>query len=178
MQEEWACQCPMLAAITMLCATTRRALPPPPSRYVRELEVDYVPLMENSCDPGHVHFTHAGFIGSRDKAGPITVRMLEQASQLQAAAATAAASAAAAAAAAAAAPWFCAVACLAEAGADSSPDEGAQLVLGALTRPALLACAGTCTVLQDEVGVYRFVTEDPNKATFRNLVIKPPCMLW
>ncbi len=57
------------------------ALPPPalPHRYVRELEVDYVPLMENSCDPGHVHFTHAGFIGSRDKAGPITVRMLEQA---------------------------------------------------------------------------------------------------
>ena len=35
-----------------------------------------------------------------------------------------------------------------------------------------------CTVLQDEVGVYRFVTEDPNKATFRNLTLKPPCMLW
>ena len=40
-----------------------------------------MPLMENSCDPGHVHFTHAGFIGSRDRAGPITVRMLEQASK-------------------------------------------------------------------------------------------------
>jgi hypothetical protein len=41
-----------------------------------------------------------------------------------------------------------------------------------------LAVVVHCIVLQDEVGVYRFVTEDPNKATFRNLVIKPPCMLW
>jgi phenylpropionate dioxygenase-like ring-hydroxylating dioxygenase large terminal subunit len=78
-------------ANALLLPQLRRSVQPPaapslsPCRYVRELEVDYVPLMENSCDPGHVHFTHAGFIGSRDKAGPITVRMLEQASQLQAA---------------------------------------------------------------------------------------------
>lgn len=30
------------------------------SWYVREMPVDYVALMENSADPSHVHFTHAG----------------------------------------------------------------------------------------------------------------------
>ncbi|KAI3424952.1 hypothetical protein D9Q98_008334 [Chlorella vulgaris] len=76
--------------------------------YVRDLEVDYLPLMENSADPGHVHFTHAGYIGSPDKAGPITVRVLER----------------------------------------------------------------------DDQGVYRFVCDDPKGATFRNLDLQPPCMLW
>lgn len=28
--------------------------------YVRDMKVDYVALMENSADPAHVHFTHAG----------------------------------------------------------------------------------------------------------------------
>ena len=28
--------------------------------YVRDMAVDYVALMENSADPSHVHFTHAG----------------------------------------------------------------------------------------------------------------------
>ena len=32
------------------------------SWYVREMPVDYVALMENSADPSHVHFTHAGDI--------------------------------------------------------------------------------------------------------------------
>lgn len=63
--------------------------------------------MENSCDPSHVHFTHAGFIGARDRAGPINVKLRDQ-----------------------------------------------------------------------EDGVYTFVSEDPKKASFRNLVLKPPCMLW
>jgi phenylpropionate dioxygenase-like ring-hydroxylating dioxygenase large terminal subunit len=107
--------------------------PPGPTarRYVRDVEVDWVALMENSADPGHVHFTHAGgaraaggrlaparagarlarrpadggrwaeaggrcregerprgitaaaisaagFIGSRDRAGPISIRLIEE----------------------------------------------------------------------------------------------------
>ena len=28
--------------------------------YVRDMQVDYLPLMENSADPSHVHWTHAG----------------------------------------------------------------------------------------------------------------------
>lgn len=31
-------------------------------RYIRDLEVDYLPLLENSCDPGHVHFTHGALV--------------------------------------------------------------------------------------------------------------------
>lgn len=41
--------------------------------------MDYLALLENSADPSHVHFTHAGFIGGRDRAGPIAVRLVEQA---------------------------------------------------------------------------------------------------
>lgn len=48
------------------------------ARYVREQQVDYVPLMENSSDPAHVHFTHAGYIGARDRAGPLAVRLVQQ----------------------------------------------------------------------------------------------------
>lgn len=47
------------------------------SWYVREMDVDYVALMENSADPSHVHWTHAGAIGSPDKAGPIDVSLEE-----------------------------------------------------------------------------------------------------
>lgn len=52
--------------------------PCPDCRYVRDLPVDYLPLLENSCDPGHVHFTHAGFIGSAAQAGPLTIKLLQQ----------------------------------------------------------------------------------------------------
>lgn len=44
--------------------------------YIREMDVDYVALMENSADPSHVHWTHAGAIGSPDKAGPIDVSLV------------------------------------------------------------------------------------------------------
>jgi hypothetical protein len=53
-------------------------LPSPCCRYVRDLPVDYLPLLENSCDPGHVHFTHAGFIGSAAQAGPLAIKLLQQ----------------------------------------------------------------------------------------------------
>ncbi|KAL4529531.1 hypothetical protein Ndes2437B_g08894 [Nannochloris sp. 'desiccata'] len=46
------------------------------SWYIREMDVDYVALMENSADPSHVHWTHAGAIGSPDKAGPIDVSLV------------------------------------------------------------------------------------------------------
>lgn len=34
------------------------------------------------------------------------------------------------------------------------------------------------TAPQDDQGVYRFVCDDPKGATFRNLALQPPCMLW
>jgi phenylpropionate dioxygenase-like ring-hydroxylating dioxygenase large terminal subunit len=48
--------------------------------YIREMDVDYVALMENSADPSHVHWTHAGAIGSPDKAGPIDVSLVREGS--------------------------------------------------------------------------------------------------
>jgi pheophorbide a oxygenase len=42
--------------------------------YMRDLPISWEYLVENLLDPGHVHFSHHGVIGSRNKAGPIPLR--------------------------------------------------------------------------------------------------------
>jgi pheophorbide a oxygenase len=81
--------------------------------YVRDLEVDKLPLLENSADPSHVHFAHAGALGAPSRAGPLAVR---------------------------------------EVASDSA----------ALGGP-------------DEI---RLACDDPQRATFSDLRLRPPCALW
>ena len=98
---------------------------------------------------GHVHFTHAGYIGSPDKAGPISVQLLEQVGS--------------------------------RCGLPLPPRRRLQLLLpagGSLLVPFAATRAAALPLVQDEQGVYRFVCDDAKHSTFRNLVLKPPCMLW
>lgn len=45
--------------------------------YVRDLEYDWQTLVENQVDPSHVPFVHHGILGSRYKAGPMLIKIVE-----------------------------------------------------------------------------------------------------
>jgi pheophorbide a oxygenase len=114
--------------------------------YVRDMQVDYLALMENSADPSHVHWTHAG------EAEAAHARPTRECSRLT-----------------------CRL------GGDLCPPLSAfARAAGFLGAPD---CSGPVSVKVDEEGsagggALRLVCEDEKKATFRELALRPPCMLW